>query len=582
MPGPQRRDRGSWRSGRVAGASAFQALLVAVSLAAGLLGRSSEAVGQLPGTEGPTGLPERPGLIGEEVRRLPGIWREGRNPAGLEASGLQETGWFRVDLGGEGGSWRRARDPRAIRRLRLETGGDRALGPWRTEGRLSFTQASHEGIRWSSVAAPYAGTPYVWADSTGGDWLRSDVVLGGWVGHRRGGGSRAGGVERPGEEDESSHDSALRFGIGFEAAWGQGARRSDPRPLYRIRDLRLLPGVAWEGAAGTLGLALEITGVLEEGEIGFFAGDDPFVYRQRGFGTFDRTQLVRAVRTREGLRTGLGVQGMRTVSSGTLVAAGWFVIHEDSIRQGIANPVPGGRFRRGEASFRGTLETPGGASMALAAYSTRGEGTDPVFQAINVEIQSRSVEAEGSIPWRGDVVPHARMGLRQEMREDLAAGTRWSALRAHLEAGVEGGTTGPGAGARQRSLSSDVRGLRDPSERTADGPRPGHAWQWSVRGGLAIPVRDSFEADRPTLLTSRVVQPDFHHARDAIGWLGGAVSLEGRSGRLTLRGDHGRRLGLWEGATEPLHLPPDPNARSLPRGGRTSLTLSVTLFPGES
>jgi hypothetical protein len=473
---------------------------------AALLGGLGFGGGAQPGSAQLWGTPGAPDPLSHPRRALstlpapdtlPGSWREGGNPAGLPRAGFSGQSHFRIQVGGEAGAHRRVQDPARRGELGVGLEGHRSTGGWHSAGAFHYRRRGDDDVRWSSVSDPFSGSPYIWSDSTGGDWGRDDVLLMGQLGSPR----------LPG---------GLLGGVALSAIWGQGARRNDPRPLFRIRDLELVPGLELERGTWTMGFTGHLGWVLEEGEIGYFAGDDPFVYRFRGYGTFDRTQLVRATRTREGGRVAGGFQVARRSPSWGLSGAARMGIYADSIRQGIARPEYGGGYRRVELQARAALRRmeaspdgtpPLGPAAAVqelrwAGWLYRGEGTDPVFLAVNTEDLNAGTTLELSIPlgsprgpssWQGSLLLEAT----EIRREDIAADTRWSVSRAGFESGVRW-----------------TAHAHDPAR-----------FQLHFRGGFMAPVAERWEAGRETLVTPILVRPDFDFTRTSSWLAGGEIGL---------------------------------------------------------
>jgi len=463
------------------------ALLGAAGSAGPPQGASAQAAGKGAGSLSALPAPDT----------LPGSWREGGNPAGLREAGFSGRSHFRIQAGGESGTHRRVQDPARRGELAVGLEGHRATGGWHSAGAFHYRRRADEDVRWSAVADPFSGSPYVWADSTGGDWGRDDVLMMGQLGSP----SLPGGVFG---------------GVAVSALWGQGARRNDPRPLFRVRELELTPGLELDRGPWTVGLTGHLGWVLEESEIGYFAGDDPFVYRFRGYGTFDRTQLVRATRTREGGRVAGGLQVARRSPGWGVSGAVQVGIYADSLRQGIARPEYGGGYRRVEFQARGALRRvtggPAGTpppppaapvqELRWAGWLDRGEGTDPVFLAVNTEDLDAGTTLELSMPlrssregstWEGSLLLEAT----ETRREDIAADTRWSVSRAGFHGGVRW-----------------IAHSREPSR-----------LQLHLLGGFSTPLAEEWEAGRATVVTPILVRPDFDFTRSSSWLAGGEIGV---------------------------------------------------------
>ncbi len=488
--------------------------------------------------------PARPGLGG-------GLWQLGGNPAAL---GIRSNLDVSPPNGGTSGGARTAITRVSGDRRLVQEASERTLvsammyggqenSTLHSTGIFRYRRVADREVRWSATAFPHAGTPYVWTDSTGGDWERDLVEV-------HGAGGTAPGVL----------PSDLLVGASISARFGQGARRNDPRPLFRIRDLRFSPGVALSGERWTVGLAPILAWHREEGEIGYFAGDDPFVFRIRGYGTFDRTQLVRGVRTREGRTMGAGVQLRRESDREQLVVAGQLTAGSDSIRQGIARPEFAGGHDRVEGRMA-ILLTRQGQDAALRTIRAmgrheQGRGTDPVFRALNTRDlrTSVSVEAGTRHPSEGGRAPGSaalldwtlELGVSRDEREDIAADTRWSVTSARAGVRVGADVPLPALGVVRLTLAPAV------TRRLAD----------------------DWHAGRPTRMTEELVRPDYlvfrQGSRDlAAGVVWHRVRPSGGVLQLDLEVSTSRGQGAVA-ASSP--LPVDPASH------RTALQLSVSLL----
>jgi hypothetical protein len=434
---------------------------------------------------------------------LPGLWREGGNPAGLAGAGLPGIGRFTAALGGESGALRRPQDAEGRRALRFGVEGDRARPGAATAGRLVYGREAARAVRWSAVADPYAGSPYIWADSAGGDWTRDRVEI-------------------QGAAATLTPLAPLTVGLRLDYAVAQGARQNDPRPLFRRRDLRLTPGVALRLAEHhTIGAHLALGRGREENEVGYFADRDPYLFRLRGYGLYDVTQLVQGERTVLDHELGGGLQYAGERGRWRWSAALDAAVAVDSAVEGVASPRFGGRYRREGAGLGLALRRRGVGRVAEARFEARvleGRGTDPVFLAQNTTDAERSAVLRLS-GWRergaGERPLEASLdlGVHTLEREDIATRTRW-----------------------------DITTLGITSALGARRPRAGGgALLAAARAGYGAALRSHFEALRPTALTPILTEPEFrYHAADRFHLslaLGGERPLGARTtARLLVRG----------------------------------------------
>lgn len=434
---------------------------------------------------------------------LPGIWREAGNPAGLVDAGLPGVGRFTTALGSESGTLRRPQDPEKGRVLRFGVEGDGARPGAAAAGRFVYGREDSRAVRWSAVSDPYAGSPYIWADSAGGDWLSDRVEIHG-----------AAAMLTP--------RAPLKVGLRLDYAVAQGARRNDPRPLFRRRDLRIAPGVALRLAEHhSIGAHLAVRWGREENEFGYFADRDPFLFRLRGYGLFDVAQLVQGERTVLDNEFGGGLQYSGWQGQWQWSAALDAATTVDSAQEGIASPRFGGRYRWERAGLGLALRRRGvgrGAEARFQAQVREGQGTDPIFLAQNTSDADRSAVLRLS-GWRergaGErpIEASLDLGLRTLEREDIATLTRWDV--------TAWGITGALATRRSRSAGGAILA--------------------AAHAGYTATLRNYFEALRPTALTPVLTEPEFrYYAADRLylsAMLGGERALTaGTTARLLIRG----------------------------------------------
>ncbi|MFN3596436.1 MAG: DUF6850 family outer membrane beta-barrel protein [Rubricoccaceae bacterium] len=450
---------------------------------------------------------------------LPGLWRLGRNAAGLAAAGPAAPSRLGLRADARAGALRRVQAPARTGGGRVETEGQRAFGgEVVARGVFAFGRRAEAGRRWGNTANPTGRSPYVWADSAGGDWLRDGLAA-----------EVAVALPSPG--------AGIRPGLRADYAAEQGARRDDPRPLFRRRALMLAPGLARRLGGGlSAGLVAEAAFEREENEVGFFAGDDPLVFRLRGLGTFDQTALVRAQRATVGRTLGATAQLAGEAGRTRWAVAAGGAAHAAETRDGVATPAFGGSVRGRAAHARAALRQAGargGAEAALDVRADRLRGTDPVFRAVNT-VDERAHAEVALAHWRGAASPagaRAALGLKvgaeRLVRRDVATQTRWA-------------VTALAARADARSLL------------------PG-GFDTSGRLIARAPLAAAYAADRPTTLTPVLVRPDFDlHAApslDAELGLGAVRTLRsGRAVRVALRGGTAAGWPAGRFATRPFLL----------------------------
>ncbi|HYW30112.1 MAG TPA: hypothetical protein VE869_01315 [Gemmatimonas sp.] len=349
---------------------------------------------------------------------LPSVGRVLRQPGGIGDALPVRLQGIALTASTSGGTLRRPQQP-----ARADVGEFRAegarRGAWRTAGGARYRRGREADVAWRNGSDAYLGNAYLWADSVGGDYRRDELAL-------------DGGVETP-----SWH--GLRAALGLDWGLGQGARRNDPRPLFRRRVAELAPALTLSRGAHTVAAGAIVGWQREDLEIGGGSSTEfPVLFRLRGIGTFDRTQLISGQRSVLG--SVMGGQGA-WAWGGTrwaLAFGGAVRVERDSVRDGIATPTDGGATRRLRTDWRLLARRTGargGVEVDANAAREEGRGRDPVFAAINAIDEGRRESVHlawwhggaGARPldarWRLDLT----LSAHTLSREDIAAETAFDA-----------------------------------------------------------------------------------------------------------------------------------------------------------
>jgi hypothetical protein len=499
-----------------------------------------------------------PTSLHSQSNQPPLVWPVHLDPSSLGSPELTGFGVAWLSLDHALGSLRQVQDPSRRHRMQLAMAGRQQRQHGFGYGRFSYARELEREVRWSAVADPHDPMPYLWADSSGGDWIRDEVRVGFAEGHA------------------TSRGWAL--GWGANARYVQGARRNDPRPLVRLRDLDATVGLRGKPHATPMGMMFTLGAVREENEIGYFAGDDPFVYRLRGPSTFDRTQLVRAERARTSWRLQGRAFVQRPVHDRWVELGMGGEIRRDTILQGVARPEGGGSLRHGALSGWVSLlaegqESP--AALSLSGAAATSNGTDPVFRAVNLTQtdwtvrldrggagifspnapQARPLDRSGFSlqplhPADRPGEPHWGLQIEGQSVEDVAAGHKIHWLR--------------GAGAVGTSRAFDTEWPVLPT-------------RVSAAVGASVLLDAGWEVARPTLMTDRIARPDYDLARANLGYAhleavftpGKRRSAEGRAPAVTLS---------WVGMRSWGTLADDPTPQATGRG-RQRVSILLSLHP---
>lgn len=341
-------------------------------------------------------------------------------PAGVAAQSLgaattsPAARTLSVELSSFDATLRRPQEANGAAVGQVRAAGSTVLGRWTTAASASWTRRRDRGVAWSAVSDAVDQAPFVWADSIGGAWQR-DVVR----------------LQLTGERPLGP---VWSFGFFSDYMVAQGARDNDPRPLYRRLALVAGPWVGRRFGVHRVTVGVHYRRDREDQEYGFFSNQFPALFRLRGIGTFDRTQLNTAERAvlahGGGLRVGLDI------GSGTsqwLLAADGEVLG-DRRRDGIADPTEGGTrtiTRAGGGVARRSVGADGGWRLEAIGRAVRVDGVDPVFRAVNARI-ARDTGAVALLWWRGDSAQFRwqgglSVGVRREAQRDILADAHWTA-----------------------------------------------------------------------------------------------------------------------------------------------------------
>ncbi|WP_133299994.1 DUF6850 family outer membrane beta-barrel protein [Larkinella punicea] len=416
------------------------------------------------------------------------VWMIAGNPAGLPAASWPN--YIRTGLSSDhrAGDFRRPQEPEVVRAGSFSTEGLRRLGDWAVSGRFRYRKHADQNQRWGNTADPLSGNPFVWADEYGGDWQRDHIQTE----------VHAGRVIN----DRVTGGLSIRYDL------GQGARQNDPRPFYRFRDLSLRPSFLWQlSRRHWLGVWAEYRHTLEENQIGYYAIQTPQLYRLRGLGTFDRSPVVSSDRLVTGRWFGGSMQtGVRLDHNRHLT--GMVSVHfgSENTGEGIAVERPNGRYeeRRWEGKLAmDWMRSDGLRRLNLSASRRSGDGTDPIFKAINVGFTRQEIQLEvlqNRQRTHSARQVSAQVGYTHQEAYNILNQTNWAIHQVHVRTNY--------------LIRMPLRGR----------------WVAFAEPVLAMvyaPHR-SYQALRPTELTPLLVKPDFSVRSANYGQLGGEAGVDCR------------------------------------------------------
>lgn len=256
------------------------------------------------------------------------LWLQTRNAAGMGSSSLPDSG--QTWMGGNfvQGDFRRAQQAESSRQLLFFSEGFHSLKKGMVYGSFQYIQQQDVNVQFSDIMDPYRGTPYLLADSVGGDWKRQSYRM------------QLKAASGPLLGDR------IRLGMGVKYNVGTGARQNDPRPLDDVNELSLLPGFTWKvhpahtiGVNGVYGYFKESVALENKN-----TNRTQYLYKLLGMGQYElpTTLTVGASRYYNGTRWGGDVQYHYQHHLLEAMVTGGYSKYREVATDGTSNPLKGG------------------------------------------------------------------------------------------------------------------------------------------------------------------------------------------------------------------------------------------------
>lgn len=156
---------------------------------------------------------------------LQASWLQTNNAAGMQLDSLISLGRTELSLSNLQGDFKLVQQPEKRRQLYFGSERFQPIGKALFYGSFSYTQQWDKNIRLSDVLDPYRGTPYLLADSIGGDWRKQLYSL------------------KVKAATPQLFGNNLTLGLTASLNVGTGARQNDPRPLTTANEFGLAPSL---------------------------------------------------------------------------------------------------------------------------------------------------------------------------------------------------------------------------------------------------------------------------------------------------------------------------------------------------
>jgi len=309
------------------------------------------------------------------------------NAATIGLTPFVQHGFASVFANNTSGNLRRPMEAEATNQINIATGGFKKKNGWMYKTNFTYTKQYDKNIAWSGVANAYEGNPFIWADSSVGNWERDHIKT-------------AVSVAAP------VVFKKLQTGLTIDYQIGSGARITEPKPFYRQRYIALQPGINWIIApTKSVGITGKLNFIQEENELGFFSNNNVLLYRFRGFGTFSKAPFVNGERKRKGTDLQATAHYQQQLGKYQFLISGFAAQRDEEINEGVAIQQPTGFFTEIRFGGNANLQTGNaakGQSLSVSYQTKNGFADDVIFRAQSASYNEHLLNANLSF-WKSSI-----------------------------------------------------------------------------------------------------------------------------------------------------------------------------------
>ena len=297
------------------------------------------------------------------------------------------------------GSFRRAMEPGNAYSLGFETKGKTAINEWLLEGWFTYQKQTQKDVLFTGVLDPYDGNPFIWGDTLSGKWEHNTIDT--YV-----------DLTFPQVKNHL-------FSLAIDYKNATGARNNGPKPFYRYRDIKLSPRVKTflnGQESHFIVVGLSYASAFEENEIGYYATNNTYLIRGRGYGSALKGPIQSLDRRRKSNRFGLNLNWNYNDAWEISLESQY---RDDNIKDGLANPNGDGSYTEilgvGEINY-----TTSNAGYGLLLHYRTGNTDDAVFGFENSESQQYSAVLSVDLDqnFQRIYIPEVSVGLLYHKQED--------------------------------------------------------------------------------------------------------------------------------------------------------------------
>ncbi|MDH6312411.1 hypothetical protein M2137_001182 [Parabacteroides sp. PFB2-10] len=330
-----------------------------------------------------------------------------------------------VSLGTEigNGSFHRPQQPKRVNNYLFSAEGSAYLGSFYVSGGFRFQQAKEREVQFNSIFNPYRGTPYIIADSTGGNWTKQSYAM--WA-----------KLASPFVNDR------LSFGLTLGLDVNRGAKKIDPRPQSNTNRIDIAPSVTLRLAEKhSLSASFLYSRFRENVNLMLYdSGESQKIYLLKGMGqyTYDIFSGNDRERKYAGDSYGAAVDYIFLSDRVSLVAGGKYNNYLEDASD-IENNKPRLRGRLYETDWQGyfhlTLKGNRAWHTVKASYAWQERSGREVIQVFNSSPEVNAWVMQSEAP-RRSVVATSRAGIEYALylsptregyhRWRFAVGSSWT------------------------------------------------------------------------------------------------------------------------------------------------------------
>ncbi|WP_321435743.1 DUF6850 family outer membrane beta-barrel protein [uncultured Bacteroides sp.] len=265
-------------------------------------------------------------------------WLSTNNAAGLSSGTMNNYSDVNLSYKFSKGDFRRAQQPNLSNNYLFSAEGAITMNKYYLIGGFNFKEAFERDIHFTSILDSYRGTPYIIADSTGGNWKKQTYDM--WV-----------KIASP------VYFNLISFGIDGKLAVGRGAKNIDPRPQANSNSIQVSPSFTLTQGRQLLGMDFSYRRFRENSNMILYdTGNPQKIYFLKGMGqyTYDVFSTNERERQYNGNGFGGGAQYVYKSDRFSLFLNGAYENYVEDAND-IENSKPRERGRLYETSWKGNL-----------------------------------------------------------------------------------------------------------------------------------------------------------------------------------------------------------------------------------